>query len=167
MEEALINAKSLPSGGNKSCEEAAVGYGTEKEGHSITWVIRSHLSERGPFEQGAAGGRESKNCAGEEASRPREGQVAGPWSENDFSMFEKKQARWLGKFPFLHGLNLPVPPSVRHSTCCVPGTILSALGTLSHLMCKTTIWRHIVFIPVLQIRKQACRASVTCPKYQS
>lgn len=127
-EEALINAKSFPSGGNKGCEAAAAGYGTEKEGHSIIWVIRGHLSERGPFEQGSAGGREIENWAGEEASRPREGQVAGPWSESDFSMFEKKQVRWLGKFPFPQGLNLPVPPPVRHSTCYVPGTILSALA---------------------------------------
>ena len=139
MEEALINAKSLPLGGNKDYEEAAAGYGTEKESHSIIWVIRGHLSKTGPFEQGSAGGREIGNCAGEEASRPRERQVAGPWSESDFSMFEKKQARWLGKFPFPHGLNLPAPPPVRHSTCYVPGTILSALGTLSHLICKTTL----------------------------
>lgn len=65
----------------KAVKKTAVGFETEKEVNSMIRVMRGHLSERKPLEQGTEGkerGRESCAGEGEEASRPRKWQVQGP-----------------------------------------------------------------------------------------
>lgn len=81
LEKKIVKAKFLSSGGSKSCEKNSSRIRDRKRGRSMIRVMRGHLSERKPFEQGTEvkeRGRESCAGEGEEASRPRKWHVQGP-----------------------------------------------------------------------------------------